>query len=97
VTLHEDVREMQATVRSLAAQAEANRLSIARHDEQVTAQRARLETIDGDARAAREKAEEILVQIAVMRTKVAIWAGAGSLIGAGVISAIVALITRGLG
>lgn len=54
----------------------------------------RLTTMNGDARVARETAEEIIVQLAVLRTKVAVWASLGGLVGAGVVSGLVALLTK---
>lgn len=54
----------------------------------------RLDTINGDARLARETAEQIVIQLAVLRTKVAVWASLGGLVGAGVVSGLVALLTK---
>lgn len=54
----------------------------------------RLDAINGDAKAARETAEQIVVQLAVLRTKVAVWASLGGLVGAGVVSGLVALLTK---
>lgn len=62
-------------------------------DAQLLEHSRRLGTINGDAKEARKAAEEVLVQLAVIRTKVAIWASLGGLVGAGIVSAAVALIT----
>lgn len=53
----------------------------------------RLDNINGDARAARKSTEQILIDLAVLRTKVALWASLGGLIGAGVVSGLVAVFT----
>lgn len=53
----------------------------------------RLDIINGDARAARTASEKILVELAVLRTKVAIWASLGGLVGAGIVSGLVSWLT----
>lgn len=53
----------------------------------------RLDVINGDARQAREVAEKILIELVVLRTKVAIWASLGGLVGAGIVSGLVAWLT----
>lgn len=53
----------------------------------------RLDVINGDARAARLSGEKLLVEVAVIRTKVALWSATGGLLGAGAVTAIVAVIT----
>lgn len=55
----------------------------------------RLNLVEGDAKATREAAEQTLVAIAVLKVKVALWASIGSLLGAGAVSAIVTVLTRG--
>lgn len=53
----------------------------------------RLDVINGDSRKAREASEKILIELAVLRTKVAIWASLGGLVGAGIVSGLVAWLT----
>lgn len=53
----------------------------------------RLNAMNGDAKAARTATEKILVELAVLRTKIAIWAALGGLIGAGIVSGLVAVFT----
>lgn len=53
----------------------------------------RLDVINGDAKAARAASEKILVELAVLRTKVAIWASLGGLLGAGFVSGMVSWFT----
>lgn len=53
----------------------------------------RLDTINGDAKRARTAAEDTVVQLAVLKTKVAMWASVGSLLGAGIVSALVQLLS----
>lgn len=55
----------------------------------------RLDQINGDAKAARTAAEQILVQLAVMRTKIALWATIGGLVGAGIVSFVASTIAGG--
>lgn len=54
----------------------------------------RLDVMNGDAKAARQASETILVQLAVLRTKVAVWASIGGVVGAGIVSLVVALLTN---
>lgn len=54
----------------------------------------RLDVINGDAKAARIASEDTLVQLAVLRTKVALWATLGSLMGAGVVTGTISFITK---
>lgn len=54
----------------------------------------RLDTINGDARAARVAAEETIVQLAVLRTKVALWSTLGSLLGAGIMTTVIQLLVK---
>lgn len=63
-------------------------------DAQLNEHGRRLDTINGDAKAARVAAEDTLVQLAVLKTKVALWATAGSLAGAGIVTGAVSLLTR---
>lgn len=57
----------------------------------------RLNVMNGDAKAAREAAEEVLVEVAVIKTKVALWASVGGLVGAGVMTGAVTLLTHAAG
>lgn len=57
----------------------------------------RLDAMNGDAKAARIAAEQIVIQVAVLKTKIAIWGGVGGLAGAGIVSLVVALVTGGSG
>lgn len=57
----------------------------------------RLDAINGDAKASRKAAEELLVQLAVLRTKVAVWATVGGFVGAGVVSLAVTIMSKALG
>lgn len=52
----------------------------------------RLDTINGDSKRAREASEKIVVEIAVLKTKVAVWSGVGSLVGAGVVTFVVRVV-----
>lgn len=54
----------------------------------------RLDTINGDARAAAKASEETLVQLAVLKTKVALWATLGSLLGAGFVTGLIGVLSR---
>lgn len=55
----------------------------------------RIDTINGDARRAREASETIIIQLAVLKTKVALWSTVGSLVGAAVMTAIIQWVTQG--
>lgn len=52
----------------------------------------RLNEINGDAKAARVTGEEIMVKLAVLNTKVAFWSTLGSLVGAGLMTAVIRLL-----
>jgi hypothetical protein len=54
----------------------------------------RLDTINGDAKAARQGTENIVVQLAVLKTKVAIWASLGGIGGAGIVSLAIQLLVK---
>lgn len=54
----------------------------------------RLDVINGDAKAAREAAEATQIQLAVLKTKVALWASGGGVVGAGLVSAAISLLTN---
>jgi hypothetical protein len=53
----------------------------------------RLDGINGDAKVTRAGTEQLLIEVAVLRTKVALWASLGGIVGAGVVSVIVAIVT----
>lgn len=65
-----------------------------RVDSQLTEHNRRLDTINGDAARARIASEEIIVQLAVIKTKVALWSTIGSLLGASLVTTIVQLVVR---
>jgi hypothetical protein len=66
-----------------------------RVDSEIIEMKRRLADINGDAKAARIASENLLIELAVLRTKVAVWSAAGGLIGAGIMSVIVAIVTGG--
>lgn len=49
----------------------------------------RLGVINGDAKAGREAAEKTVVQLAVLKTKVAVWSALGGVVGAGVVTGLI--------
>jgi hypothetical protein len=53
----------------------------------------RLASMNGDAKAARQATEKILVEVAIIKTKVAVWSAVGGLIGAGIVSGLMAVFT----
>lgn len=61
-------------------------------DQKLNEHTRRLDVMNGDSKAARVATEQILIEVAVIRTKIALWAGLGGLLGAGVVSAVVALL-----
>lgn len=54
----------------------------------------RLDVINGDAKAARIASEDTQIQLAVLKTKVAIWSALGGVGGAGVVSLVVQLVAH---
>lgn len=55
-----------------------------------------LKDLNGDSKAARQATEKILVEIAVLRTKIAVWSALGGFAGAAVVTLVVAVVTSGL-
>lgn len=53
----------------------------------------RLNAMNGDAKAARQATEKILIEVAIIKTKVAIWSAVGGLVGAGIVSGMMAVFT----
>lgn len=51
----------------------------------------RLSSMNGDSRAARNATEKILIEVAIIKTKVAVWSAVGGLVGAGIVSGLVAV------
>lgn len=53
----------------------------------------RFDTLNGDVQRAREAAETTATDMAILKTKVAFWSALGGLVGAGVVSGVVAVLT----
>lgn len=64
-----------------------------RVDQLIDEHERRLNAMNGDARAARQATEKILVEVAIIKVKVTIWSAVGGLVGAGIVSGMMAVFT----
>lgn len=64
-----------------------------RVDQLIDEHERRLNAMNGDAKAARQATEKILIEVAIIKTKVAIWSAVGGLVGAGIVSGMMAVFT----
>lgn len=65
-----------------------------RIEERVSGQGRKIEEMNGDAKAARKASEQLLIDVAILRTKIAVWSAIGGVTGAGIVSIIVAVVTH---